>query len=135
LREVRPASFDVLILDAFSSDSVPAHLLTREAMETYLAALRPGGLLLFHLSNRYYDLPPGVASTAESLGLTVLGRTFFPPPDVAERMRAGPTAMVVAGAAPDVERFRDRGWTAPADGPVLTDDYSDLLRLLRLGGL
>jgi hypothetical protein len=135
LRDVAPASFDVLVLDAFSSDSVPAHLLTREAMSTYLAALRPGGLLLFHLSNRYYDLPPAVASTAESLGLAALGRTFVPPDDVAERLHAGPTVMVLAGASSDLERFRARGWSDPADGPVLTDDYSDLMRLLRLGSL
>jgi SAM-dependent methyltransferase len=135
LRDVPPATFDVLVLDAFSSDSVPAHLLTREAMETYLATLRPGGILLFHVSNRYYDLPPGVASTAETLGLATALRVYFPPPTLAERLQAGPTVVVVAGAASDIERFRDRGWSVPADGPVLSDDYSDLMRLLRLGAL
>ena len=50
------ASLDVLVLDAFSSDSVPPHLLTAEAIETYVRTLKPGGVLAFNLSNRYYDL-------------------------------------------------------------------------------
>ena len=135
LREVAPASYDVLVLDAFSSDSVPAHLLTREAIATYLRALRPGGILLFHLSNRYYDLSPAVASTAATLGLDAVGRTFVPSPEVAERLRAGPTVMLIAGTAADVERFRAAGWTDPGTGPVLTDDYSDLIRTLRFASL
>ena len=52
------ASFRVLVLDAFSSDAVPIHLLTREALAMYLARLEPDGLLAFHISNRFVDLRP-----------------------------------------------------------------------------
>ena len=57
-----PAPTDVLVVDAFSSDSVPMHLLTREAFPTYRRHLSPGGLLLVHISNRYLDLRPVIAA-------------------------------------------------------------------------
>jgi hypothetical protein len=59
-------SFDVLVLDAFSSDAIPIHLLTTEAMALYERKLAPGGLLLFHVSNRYLDLPPILGKLAQS---------------------------------------------------------------------
>ncbi|HWH22404.1 MAG TPA: fused MFS/spermidine synthase, partial [Allosphingosinicella sp.] len=59
---------DLLAVDAFSSDSVPVHLLTREAMKVYGEALQPDGLLLFHISNRYLDLRPVLAANAAALG-------------------------------------------------------------------
>jgi SAM-dependent methyltransferase len=61
--------YDLLVMDAFSSDYVPQHLLTREAMESYLRALKPGGLLVFHTSSRLLDLHPVLASHARALGL------------------------------------------------------------------
>ena len=125
------ATFDLLVLDAFSSDSVPAHLLTREAIQAYLRTLRPGGVLLFHLSNRYYDLAPAVATTARSLGLATLTRGYGPTPEVATRLQAGPTLVLVAGAAADVARFSAVDWTAPGNGPLLTDDYSDLFNVVK----
>lgn len=48
--------FDVVVLDAFSSDSIPAHLMTKEAMDLYFSKLKPGGALIFHISNRYMEL-------------------------------------------------------------------------------
>lgn len=61
--------FEVLVLDAFSSDAVPVHLLTREAVELYLSRLRQDGLLAFHISNRYLDLAPVLANIAQDVGL------------------------------------------------------------------
>ena len=58
------APFDVLVIDAFSSDAVPMHLLTREAFEIYQRRLAPGGVLLVHVSNRYLELEPVVAAAA-----------------------------------------------------------------------
>src|SRR3546814_3391764 len=60
---LRAATLDVLAIDAFSSDSVPMHLLTREAFGVYARALRPRGILLVHISNRYLDLEPDRKST------------------------------------------------------------------------
>ena len=51
-------SFDLIVLDAFSSDAIPVHLLTEEAMRTYMDRLAPGGLLVVHISNRVFDLEP-----------------------------------------------------------------------------
>ena len=59
-----PQAYDVLALDAFSSDAIPVHLLTEEAVEIYLRHLKPDGVLAVHVSNRYLDLEPVVANLA-----------------------------------------------------------------------
>ena len=64
-----PHSYGMIILDAFSSDSIPVHLLTREAMEMYVSKLSRDGILLVHITNRYVDLAPVVARLADELGL------------------------------------------------------------------
>ena len=126
-----PNSYDLLILDAFSSDSVPAHLLTREAIETYQRTLRPGGLILFHLSNRHYELSPAVVATARSMGLAALARGYDPDADVADRLAGSSSAWVVVGSPETIFEFGARGWGNRPGGPVLTDDFSDLLRTLK----
>jgi hypothetical protein len=68
LAEAAPASFDLLAIDAFSSDAVPMHLLTREALDIYGRTLSKGGLLLIHISNRYLDLEPVLAQAARADG-------------------------------------------------------------------
>jgi SAM-dependent methyltransferase len=68
LREAAPKHYNLLILDAFSSDAVPVHLLTREAMTLYRDKLAPGGVLAFHISNRYLDLKPVLGNLAEDAG-------------------------------------------------------------------
>jgi hypothetical protein len=70
LEQRETARYDLLVLDAFTSDAIPVHLLTREAFDLYAARLAPGGLLAVHISNRYLDLAPVVASNAEGVGLT-----------------------------------------------------------------
>ena len=64
LRQGNVQQFDLLVLDAFSSDAIPVHLLTKEALEIYWAHLKPGGVLAIHTSNRYLDLVPVVESLA-----------------------------------------------------------------------
>jgi SAM-dependent methyltransferase len=64
-------NFDLLVLDAYSGDAVPAHLLTREAFEIYKRHLRPGGVLAAHISNRYYSLQCVVEPVARAAGLKV----------------------------------------------------------------
>ncbi len=64
-------SFDLLVLDAFSSDSIPVHLLTLEAIDLYLKKLKPNGILAFHISNRYLSLAPILAGSAEARKLSV----------------------------------------------------------------
>ncbi|HEX2210727.1 MAG TPA: fused MFS/spermidine synthase, partial [Longimicrobium sp.] len=67
------ATYDLILLDAFSSDAIPVHLVTREALQTYLARLAPRGIIAFHISNRYLDLEPVVAALAKDRGLAARG--------------------------------------------------------------
>jgi SAM-dependent methyltransferase len=69
LAEGPPARFDLLVVDAFSSDAIPMHLLTKEAFAVYRRALRPGGLLMVHISNRHLELRPVVRTGGESVGM------------------------------------------------------------------
>jgi hypothetical protein len=75
LAEVPAGSFDMLLVDAFSSDAIPLHLLTDEAAGVYFRALAPDGLLLIHVSNRFVDLEPVLAALARERGLAAARRT------------------------------------------------------------
>src|SRR6185369_5424144 len=63
-----PPSYDVLVIDAFSSDAIPVHLLTKEVMQLYFKLLKPDGVLAVHISNRYLDLAPVCERGAEFVG-------------------------------------------------------------------
>jgi len=134
LRTIPDASYDVLILDAFSGDAIPTHLLTVEALKDDLRVLKPGGLLVVHVSNRYYDLAPAVAAGVKRLGMTAEGRTFSP---TAAEIEDGAKACdwVVATLVPEqLAPLAPDGWSVvgPADQPI-TDDYPDVLRFARFG--
>ncbi len=124
-------ALDLLVLDAFSSDSVPAHLLTREAMQAYARELKPGGVIAFQLTNRHFELVPAVSSTAKSIGLEARMLDYTPTVAERERLAALPSRWLVVGSGADLAWFDAHGWTLPPSGPVLTDDYSDMVRLLR----
>ncbi len=64
-----PQNYDVLVIDAFSSDSIPVHLITREAMAVYLRHMKPGGVIAFHVTNRFLHLAPVVKRIADDVGL------------------------------------------------------------------
>lgn len=128
------ARYDVLVLDAFSSDVIPVHLLTREAIAEEARVVAADGLIAFHVSNRYYDLAGPIVTALSEQGWIALERTT-----TAAEAALEPTAIVadwvVATRAADaVAAFRARGWTdaAPAERPF-TDDYADLLSYLKLG--
>ncbi len=69
LEREAPHEFDVLVVDAFSSDSIPVHLITKEAMAVYLKHVKPGGAVVFHVTNRFLKLAPVVKQIADDLGL------------------------------------------------------------------
>ena len=73
-------SYNLLVLDAFSSDAIPVHLMTQEALDLYLSKLAPGGMLLFHISNRNLELTGVVADLAKSRGLSGLSMLDLTPP-------------------------------------------------------
>jgi hypothetical protein len=72
LRNAPDGGYDLIVLDAFSSDSIPLHLVTLQALDLYLSKLAPSGMLVFHISNRNLDLTPVVAALAQSRNLTAL---------------------------------------------------------------
>jgi spermidine synthase len=134
LKREPPQAFDVLVVDAFTGDAIPLHLLTREAMEVYRRQITPGGIVAFHVSNSYVDLAPEIARVAESENMqTRVVESFAVPAEGAYRAtwvlvsaNADFFAMpAVQAAAVPVSRRPDlRVWT---------DDYSSLLPVMRLG--
>jgi len=129
------ASYDLIVLDAFSSDSVPVHLLTREATQVYLRKLRPGGLIAFHISNRYLDLEPVVEQLQRSLGLSGVAESYLVTAEAAQRGESSSTWAVVARNRNDLARLtRDRRWKPLRhDGGlrVWTDEFSNILSVIR----
>ena len=124
------ARYDLVIVDAFSSDSVPVHLITREALALYIAHLKPGGIVLFHVSNRYLDLTPVVARLAADAGAPA--RHLFVPPVDAELRRIGAELVAVAAPGGELEALAADGWDVPKPDAVLwTDERSDILGVIR----
>ena len=122
--------YDLLIVDAFSSDSIPAHLLTREALALYFSHLKPGGLVLFHISNRYLDLAPVVARVAQDAGASA--RHLIVTASGSSRRFIGAELIAVAGRADALKSLAADGWDIPGPGPVLwTDDRSDIAGVIR----
>ena len=129
-----PGSFDVLAVDAFSSDAIPLHLLTDEAMGVYLKALSPHGLLMIHISNRFIELEPVLAAAARRRGLAAAVRDDNPP-DHAFQTPSSWVAMsrdkgeleALAKARPDAEW---RPLLPPAER-VWTDDHASILPYVR----
>lgn len=123
-------SFDLVVLDAFSSDSIPVHLLTVEAMRTYAERLRPGGLLAVHISNRVFDLRPVVRGAADELGwVGVVGTKGDGGEDGATLSKW----VLLAATPEDLGDLPSRpGWSPlPGESRLWTDDYSSVLPLLR----
>jgi hypothetical protein len=132
LREAPDATYGLIIMDAFSSDAVPVHLISQQALDLYLSKLAPGGLLVFHISNRNLDLKPVAADLAASrdLASVYLGDGTFDPVKAKD-----PSAWVVMMRKQD-----DSGVLAKtpisqplfADGKHLwTDDFSNLLSVFK----
>jgi len=115
---------DLIMVDAFSSDAIPIHLLTREALAIYRRALTDAGVVAFHVSNRFFDLFPVVGRLAEDAGLTSLGRSGSS--QVEGSLLT--SAVVVGVEGPTMEALRARGWGPLPSGPSLwTDDRADVL--------
>jgi SAM-dependent methyltransferase len=124
--------FDVLVVDAFSGDAIPLHLLTAQALALYRRHLAPGGILAFHISNQHVDLEPAIALLAQSAGMTALRVSSAPNDELGEYSAKW---ILVA----DNPAFFAQPEVAAAGHPAAflpglrlwTDDYSSLLPLLR----
>jgi SAM-dependent methyltransferase len=134
LRRIADATYDVLILDAFSGDAIPTHLLSLEAFRDDMRVLKPGGLLVVHISSRYYDLAPAVAAATHQLGLVAAARSWQP--DRAELDDGAlPCQWVVASRdAGQLAGLSPVDWKAiDTTAQPITDDFPDVLRFARFG--
>ncbi len=125
--------FDILVIDAFSSDAVPVHLTTNEAMELYRSRLAPGGVLVFHISNRYYRLDVPLARSARALGLTAMIQDHRDLGDEGPGVKASTVVVMAEDAATLAPLQADPRWQILQDdgGTAWTDDYANLLSILR----
>jgi SAM-dependent methyltransferase/MFS family permease len=134
LEREAPQRFDILAVDAFSSDAIPVHLITQEALGVYLEHVKPDGIVAFHVSNRFLDLVPVVARLAQEHGAHAVLVRDEPDEDAQLGARSDwvlvsrePAALerpaiVQAGAEPAPQRPEWRTWT---------DDYSNLFQILK----
>jgi spermidine synthase len=124
--------YDLLILDAFSSDAIPAHLLTREAFATYAQRLAGDGLLAVHISNRYLNLRPVVAANAATLGYRAWHRADSGGKNSSHTASA--SVVLTGPAMGSITPDGAEGWTELLPDPrfrTWTDDYTSLLPVLR----
>ena len=127
---------DLLVLDAFSSDAIPVHLMTAEAMDLYFRKLAPGGLLALHVSNRFLQLSPVVGAVARRNGLVARERVYLPTDEdraVSREMAVARWALVARSVSDFGSIATDPRWRSldELDGPVWTDDYSNVLSVLQ----
>ena len=132
LEREAPQGYDLLAIDAFSSDSIPVHLLTREAFAVYFHHLRPGGILAVHVSNRYLNLHPVVKAAAEHFHRTT--RVVDTDSDEATGAYGSTWLLLTTDRAFfDQPAFQDNEDVSLLTGPALawTDDFSNLFRILK----
>jgi hypothetical protein len=126
LAQARDGQFDVIMLDAFSSDAIPTHLMTTQALELYASKLKPGGLLALHISNRQLDLEPVAGNVAREAGLSALSWQ-----DKETSPNEAPAHWVVmARSEQDLGWFGQSVWRAVRTNqtPAWTDDYSNIVQ-------
>jgi hypothetical protein len=123
--------YDLIVLDAFSSDAIPVHLLTREALAGYVAKLAPGGAVVMHISNRHMELARVVAAVAAAEGFVTYVREDDRPDAVPTDYKMNAIVAALARAPADLGDLpQRRGWHAIEPDPAVpawTDDYSDIL--------
>src|SRR5262245_57921906 len=132
IEKMNDGTFDMLMLDAFNSDSIPAHLVSREAIQVYLAKLKPNGFLMFHVSNRYMDVEGLISAAVTDALLEALVR------DDEERQVALKARSHYVVAAKNANALgsleQDENWLKvekPARIHPWTDDYSNMLEIMR----
>ena len=135
IARAEPHKYGVIMLDAFSSDAVPMHLVTKESMALYLSKLAPGGVIVFNISNMHLTFSGVLARMAADAGLEALWQRE--PPDAGSwALGKFPSEwLVVARDRGDFGRLNaDSRWKtpqAPAGTPLWTDDFSNILSVIR----
>lgn len=123
--------FDVLAIDAFSSDAIPIHLLTLESVQIYLAHLQEDGILAFHVTNRFVDLLPIVRRLADVTGLSAIYVENYS--SSSRGVSSSDWVLLTKNQAfLDLEIVREDEEEMPAPGPLWTDDFSSLLGIVEI---
>ncbi len=136
LQRAPEGRFDFMIMDAYSSDAIPVHLLTREALQIYLGRLRAPGLLAFHISNRHFDLEPVLASLATDARLAALtSQQLSLTPEEAAAGKECSQWVILARDPATLDRLSlPEAWRPLRSRPgtsVWTDDFSSIITTLR----
>jgi hypothetical protein len=131
--EDEKSAFDLIVVDAFSSDAIPVHLLTGEAADIYRKHLKEGGLLLFHISNRSLNLEPVTRGIAQHLNWNAVQILAGEDPDTGED---GSRWVIITGNLELLQKIAQAaphiGWTDPNRKPIhWTDDFSSLWHVLK----
>ncbi len=134
-----PQNFDFLIMDAFSSDAVPVHLLTREAFAIYLRHLKPDGAIIVNISNRYLDLRPVVENAARAIGFqahTIECEDGSDDEEDGAWWLYGSTFVVLSQNRAFMDNYALRNAASPSPSvpntiPLWTDDYTSMFRVLK----
>jgi hypothetical protein len=139
LQSVPDHHYDVIVIDAFSSDSIPLHLLTREALALYHRKLAADGVILFHISNRYLDLTPVIAALAEDSGSPARHLLYLAPPSASGSVaRLGAEVVAVGQPGHSLDDLPDAmGWrtmAAPPRAALWTDARSDIVSRIKWRG-
>jgi spermidine synthase len=128
-----PQRYDVLVVDAFSGDAIPAHLLTKQALEIYRRHLAPGGIIAFHVSNHFLALAPVVQQLALDAGMQAIHVTNAE--DLSSQVFESDWVLVTSNAEflanPTVVRAR-QAIEVPAGLRLWTDDYSSLFPIIQV---
>ena len=128
-------SYDLLVLDAFSSDAIPTHLLTLEAVKMYQSKIKQGGLIAFHVSNRYLELTPVLAATAQRAGLIAWDMLDGTTDSEAKEGKTQSNWVLLANEETPVSKLnKPEYWDVvivPPGKRIWTDDYSNVLGALK----
>jgi len=135
LKALPDRSYDLIILDAFSSDAIPMHLLTREAIQLYLKKLKPRGVILANISNNYLDLLPILSTLIDSVGAAGKHETFLPSAADAAHGATASIWVAISAAPADLDflasekRWRDIN--KRQGGTPWSDDFSNIFSAVR----
>ncbi|MFZ4690120.1 MAG: spermidine synthase [Polymorphobacter sp.] len=140
LQRAAPGALDILAVDAFSSDAIPLHLVTREAFGIYSRALQPEGVLLIHVSNKFLDLEPMIAAIGAAQGWTVKVRNYSPGGNQPRGQMFASSVWIALARTPGAmaamtDRMPANAWTAPREQQGLvpwTDDFASILPMMKV---
>lgn len=132
--KAKDAWYELLVLDAFNSDAIPVHLLTREAFETYQKKMHPQGVILVNISNRHLQVLPVLTAVGRSLGMLVLNKVQAGEADLGRL--SSEWALLTHNEPLAARLMSEHHWRFVADAKEVlwTDDYSNLVSVLKIMG-